>query len=153
MIVVSDTSPITALLTVGKSDIIRTLFGEVLIPPCVQHELLQGHHVLPPWLRTVEVHNADHVRRFLDLLDAGEAEAIVLAEETHADMLLIDERKGRRIAAAEGLHVIGLLGVILLAKRRGIIESAGTLLNRLRREAGMYIAEDILLAALQSVGE
>jgi uncharacterized protein len=153
MIVVSDTSPITALLTIGKTNLIHEIFGEVLIPPSVHRELLRGHMTLPPWLRVVEIRDVSHVRRFLNLLDAGEAEAIVLAEETHADMLLIDERKGRRVATAAGIHVIGLLGVVLLAKKRGLIESAGDLLQRLGREAGMYLANNILRTALESVGE
>lgn len=103
--------------------------------------------------RVVAAQDINHVQRLLHLLDAGEAEAIVLAKEAHADMLLIDERKGRRLAAAEGVHVIGLVGVILLAKRRAVIESAGDLLDRLCREAGMYVAERIVRAALESVGE
>jgi len=63
-----------------------------------------------------------------------EAEAIELARELHADRPLIDERKGRKLAAAEGVAVIGLLGVVLLAKRRQIISSTRALLQRLENE-------------------
>ena len=153
MIVVSDTSPITALLTVGQTDILQALFGKVLIPPSVQRELLATHQSLPPWLGTAGVRDSAHVERLAGMLDFGEAEAIVLAIEAHADVLLIDERRGRRLASAEGVHVIGLLGVILLAKRRGLIGSARDLLSLLRSEAGMYLAEDVLLRAVESVGE
>ncbi|OGA03314.1 MAG: hypothetical protein A3H35_05740 [Betaproteobacteria bacterium RIFCSPLOWO2_02_FULL_62_17] len=87
------------------------------------------------------------------LLTVGEAEAIELARELHADRLLIDERKGRKLAVAEGVAVIGLLGVVLLAKRRQIISSARVLLQRLEDEAGMYLSEEIKNAALLTVGE
>jgi predicted nucleic acid-binding protein len=153
MIVVSDTSPITALLAIGEEDLLHDLFGGVVIPPAVQRELLRGHIALPSWLQVVQVQDSKRVQRLLGSLDAGESEAIVLAGETHADILLIDERKGRRLAVAEGIGVIGLVGVVLLAKKRGRIESAGDLLQRLSHEAGMYLAEGILRTALQSVGE
>ena len=86
-------------------------------------------------------------------MDAGEAEAIELARELHADRLLIDERKGRNLAVKEGVPVIELLGVVLLAKRRGLIPSARALLQRLDRDAGMYLSPEIRDAALESVGE
>jgi len=66
---------------------------------------------------------------------------------------LIDERKGRRLAQQEGVPVIGLVGVMLLAKTNGLIPSARGLLKRLDQEAGMYLAEDIREQALRSVGE
>jgi predicted nucleic acid-binding protein len=65
----------------------------------------------------------------------------------------MDERKGRRLAAQEGVPVIGLLGVVLLARRNQLIPSARALLQRLQQEAGMFLAEDIREAALKTVGE
>jgi len=153
MIIVSDTSPITALLTIGKSELLQTLFQEVVIPPAVHSELLRSHVDLPDWLRVVETRDNKHVRKLLESLDLGESQAIVLAGESHADLLLIDERKGRRIAKEEGLHVIGLVGVILLAKRSGLIDAAGPILNQLISDAGMYLSETLVQAALESVGE
>ena len=153
MIVVSDTSPITALLAIGQQELLHELFKDVIIPPAVHHELLRSHSALPPWLREVGIQDSAHVTRLQESLDLGESEAIVLAEEMHADLLLIDERKGRRVAQSEGVHIIGLLGVVLLAKQRGHIRSAATVIDRLRHEAGIYLAESILRPALESVGE
>ncbi len=153
MIVVSDTSPLTALFTVGAADILPRLFCEVVIPEAVRDELLRGHAALPAWLRVEAVKNSAEVRRFAQSVDAGEAEAIELAKELHAARLLIDERKGRRLAAREGVPVIGLLGVVLLAKRNGLIPSARTLLQKLDRDAGMYLADELREQALKSVGE
>src|SRR5438045_8526961 len=76
---------------------------------------------------------------------------IISSQELHADRLLIDERKGRQLAIQEGIAVIGLLGVVLLAKRRQLVSSARALLQRLEREAGMYLSADIREAVLRSV--
>ena len=153
MIVVSDTSPLTALLTVGEADLLPELFDEVIIPEVVLAELRRSHPLLPKWLRVVGVTDTEQAGRYARIVDAGEAEAIELARELHADRLLIDERKGRRLAVEEGVPVIGLLGVVLLAKRRQIISSARVLLQRLENEAGMYLSEDVRTAALKAVGE
>jgi hypothetical protein len=153
MIVVSDTSPLTALLTVGAADILLKLFSEVIIPERVRDELLRGHPEIPSWLRVAAIANQAQARHYAQMVDAGEAEAIELAKELHADRLLMDERKGRKLAVQEGVRVIGLLGVVVLARREQIIPSARTLIDRLQEEAGMYLAEAIKEAALASVGE
>ena len=124
MIVVSDTSPLTALLTVGEADILYQLFGDVIIPPEVQKKLARSHASMPLWIRVEAVRNQAESARLSQIVDKGEAEAIELAKELHADRLLIDERKGRRLAMQEGVPVIGLLGVVLLAKHRQMIPSA-----------------------------
>jgi uncharacterized protein len=92
-------------------------------------------------------------RLYAQSVDRGEAEAIALAEELHADHLLIDERKGRRLAQQQRVPVVGLLGVVLMAKRVGIIPSARNLLNRLDQEAGVYWADGLKEMALKTVGE
>jgi len=153
MIIVSDTSPLTALLTVGTAELLPLLFGEVIIPEAVRDELLRSHAALPAWLRVEAVKNSAEAARFARLVDAGEAEAIELAKEMRADRLLMDERKGRRLAAQEGIPVIGLLGVVLLAKRNRLIPSARALLQRLEHDAGMYLTDELREKALQSVGE
>ena len=98
MIVVSDTSPLTASLTIGQSELLTKLFGEVVIPSAVKTELLRTHPVLPAWLRVHLLHNSSKANLYAQNVDRGEAEAIALAEELHADHLLIDDRKGRRLA-------------------------------------------------------
>ena len=153
MIVVSDTSPLTALLTVVEAELLPQLFSEVIVPEAVHNELLRHHARLPDWLHVVSVRDTAQAAKYSQLVDKGEAEAIELALELHADRLLIDERKGRKLALQEGVAVIGLLGVVLLAKRKALISSARELIERLDREAGMYLAEDIRDAAFKTVGE
>jgi uncharacterized protein len=147
---VSDTSPLTALLTTNRAEILSRLFGEVVIPEAVRRELLRTHTLLPPWLRVEPVKNLTEAARLARSVDDGEAEAIELARELRADWLLIDERKGRRLAVREGVRVIGLFGVVLSAKRRGIIPSARALLDQLQQQAGMYISEEIKRTGLPS---
>ena len=153
MIVVSDTSPLTALLTVGEAELLPKLFHEVIIPEAVRGELLRSHPSLPGWLCVADVKDTAQAERYAQIVDTGEAEAIELARELRADRLLIDERKGRKLAMAEGVPVIGLLGVVLLAKRRQLIPAARVLLQRLENEAGMYLSEEIKNAALVTVNE
>jgi predicted nucleic acid-binding protein len=153
MIVVSDTSPITALLTVGHAGLLPNLFGEVIIPPAVKKELQRTHSVLPDWLHVQSLQSDARASIYARSVDRGEAEAIALAQELHANHLLIDERKGRRLAQEQGLQVLGLLGVVLLARRMKLIPSARVLLTRLDQEAGIYLADDLKNAALKSVGE
>ena len=85
MIVISDTSPLTALLGVGAADILPQLFNEVIIPEAVRDELRRSHSHLPSWLRVVAVENQVQARQYAQLVDVGEAEAIELAKELHAD--------------------------------------------------------------------
>jgi hypothetical protein len=115
--------------------------------------LLRAHAVLPGWLKVQYVRDGAKVQAYAQKVDLGEAEAIALAEELHADYLLMDERKGRRLAQARHLQVVGLLGVILIAKRRGLIPSARDLLSQLDEKAGVYLSNDLKSTALKSVGE
>ncbi len=153
MIVVSDTSPITALLAVNQAGLLKQLFGEVIIPNAVEAELLRTHPGLPPWLQVRSVQNSAKTVLYARSVDQGEAEAIALAEELHAHHLLIDERKGRRLAQQQGVPVVGLLGVVLLARRANLIPSARKLLEQLDHQAGIYLATELKESALKTVGE
>jgi len=127
MIVVSDTSPFSALLRIGYLHLLAPLYGKVIIPGAVQKELSElanwGYDPEEIFAQSwVEVRACQHDEYYLQLrseLDEGEAEAIALAKTIHADLLLIDELKGRKIAKEEGLKIVGVLGVLLDAKEMG----------------------------------
>lgn len=127
MIVVSDTSPINYLLLIGLIDLLPQLYGRVIIPQAVYAELQNPAAPqpvadwtanLPEW---VEIHTAVNPDPTLSL-GRGEQEAITLALLLKADVLLMDERKGRREAIAKGLAVCGTLSVVDAAAERGLIE-------------------------------
>ena len=143
MIVVSDTSAITALLQIGRCELLPQIYGEIFIPEAVQFELLVMHPVLPPFIRVRTISNRNDYARLNTMVDEGEAEAIVLAKEIHADELLMDEADGRRVAVEEGLHIIGLLGVLLEAKQRGFIPSVRQLTTELEATATFHVSDAI----------
>lgn len=104
-------------------------------------------------MRTQALKSDGKAKAYAQSVDYGEAEAIALAEELHADHILIDERKGRRLARQQGLPVIGLPGVILLSKRAQLIPSARALLDQLGKQAGIYLSDEVKNAALKTLGE
>ena len=116
MIVVSDTSPILNLARIGRLELLVSLYEQVLIPPAVSAELAASRSEAFPaidaasvsWLILSTPADQDRVLELRNDLDAGEAEAIVLAVERNAELLLVDERRGRRIAEALGLRITGL---------------------------------------------
>ena len=153
MLVVSDTSPISALVQIGRVELLTDLFGAVCVPSAVNAELLRFHASLPARVEVREVVDRARVEAFLPRLDLGEAEAIVLAIEVQADHLLIDERRGRLIASQAGVPIIGLIGVVLLAKRRGLIPAAKELIVDLQTTAGFYVDDALVQRTLQAAGE
>lgn len=153
MIVVSDTSAITALLQIGQAELLARVYGDVFVPEAVRDELTRAHAKLPEFIRVVPIVSTADLVRLLTELDEGEAEAIILAKELKADDLLMDEMDGRRIAIREGVHVIGLLGVILEAKGRGFIPAVRPLIEALESRARFYVAESVKKIILTEAGE
>lgn len=161
MIVVSDTSPVLNLARIERLELLVLLYRQVVIPSAVQEELLRSESDLPraidlasqPWLIVATANDQERVRELHERLDLGEAEAIVLAIELGAGLLLMDERRGRRAASAEGLAVTGLLGVIAAAKRAGLIELAKPVLDELIHHARFWIGPDLYTEVLRELGE
>jgi len=159
-VVVSDTSPLRALVHLGHVEWLEVLFGKVLLPPAVAFELRQP----PPTYRPIEVSawaflevlaptNAARVTELRSSLDVGEAEAIALAEEIKADIVLIDETAGREIARSCGFTVLGTLGLLVQAKRSGLNPSVAPLLDRLRSELNFFISDELRRTILRKAGE
>jgi uncharacterized protein len=153
MIVVSDTSVITSLVQVGQADLLQQLHGKVLVPVAVQQELLRTHRVLPMFLEVRAAADRQMVARLAAELDLGEAEAIVLARETQADLLLIDEKLGRRVAVREGLRIAGLLALLVEAKHQRLIISVREIVHQLENEAGFRVSDAVKLESFQQANE
>ena len=150
-VVVSDTSPLHYLILCGAETILPRLFRQVLIPPTVFRELQQPNTPppvrqwaasLPKW---VAVQSPKALNLKLDV-DAGELEAICLAQEIHADAVLMDDRAGRNAAIQCGLAVVGTIGLLEQAAGRGLIELT-PVLARLR-QTNARLDPDLIRSAL-----
>jgi hypothetical protein len=159
--IVSNTSPISNLAKVGQLNLIPQLYGTILIPTAVYEELLDeqaGETVITAvqsavWLETQSVQNQELVSELRNRVNVGEAEAIVLAIEANATRLLIDERLGRKAATNFGLKITGLLGILLIAKRQGLIMSVKPLMDDLVAKANFRISSQLYLEVLNAANE
>lgn len=129
MIVVADTSPINFLVLIGEQDLLAALFGRVIIPQAVFGELAAAAtpSIVRQWLANrpqwIEVRTPTSAPdSALSHLDEGEREAIQLVEELKADLLLVDEKAARRVAAERNLNTSGTLGVLDRAAEKGLVD-------------------------------
>ena len=127
MIIISDTSPIVTLWQLGHLELFHMLYGEVVIPPEVELEIRGEQHpdsaiaifeAVAGWLRVLKPQSIEPILG----LDPGETAAIALAKELNADFLVIDEKTGRKLAAQQGVRIIGTVGVLELAADAGLID-------------------------------
>ena len=159
-VVVSDTSPVRALAHLDCMFWLDEFFGGVVLPPAVAAEL--GHppgRFQPvdvsawPFLSVQTPQNAQGVLDLRSLLDLGESEALVLAEELKADAILIDELVGRQIAMERGFVVVGTLGLLLRAKRQRMCADIRPLLDRLQQEINFFVSPALRKRILEEAGE
>ncbi len=161
MIAVSNSSPLLNLAVIGKLDLLRHVFGAVTIPEAVWRELVLDGAGQPgaaeiekaSWIRRATVRNEHLVRALRQELDAGESEAIALALEVEDALLLMDERLGRETARHLGIRHLGLVGVLVEAKRRRFIDAVRPCLEELRDRAGFRLGENVWSRVLRDAGE
>jgi uncharacterized protein len=161
MIVVSNTSPISNLAALGRLSLLQQLYSNIIIPTAVADEIARVATIYTQaatvptldWIQIQPVMNTAMVQTLLTDLDAGESEAIALAIELKADLLLIDEDLGRKVAAGYRLKLKGLLGVLITAKRRGFIPAVKPLMDDLIIQARFRVSEELYAEVLQAVGE
>ena len=123
------------------------------IPPAVEGELLAWHLAIPSFITVVRPRDQEAVARLAAELDSGEAEAIILASELDADLLLVDERKGRLAANRFGLRSTGLLGVLLEAKKADLLDCLSPILDDLTDRAGFRVSAAVKAEFLKLAGE
>lgn len=158
-VVVSDTSPLRALDYLGQLDLLPALFDEVVVPPAVERELSQPRsrfraldvHALP-YARVQGPADSAAVARLIPALQSGEAEAIVLAQELSAE-LLIDETAGRAEATRRGLRVVGVIGLLTRAKQRGMLPAVVPLVEQLQSGLGFFVSAKLLDDVRRLTGE
>ncbi|MGB7769318.1 MAG: DUF3368 domain-containing protein [Verrucomicrobiia bacterium] len=161
MIVVADTSVLINLCRVGQGGLFKKLFHEVVIPPEVAAEFIRlagctsrfAGLKVPAGIKQQSPTNL--LAAVIDApgLDSGEAAALSLAVEIHADAVLIDERRGYEVAVQLGLRTLGILGILLRAKSAGCIPAVKPVLDALRQDAGFWLSEALRKQVLTAAGE
>ena len=151
MIVVADSSPLIAMGRIGQLEILHAVLGQLLVPDAVWQEVVAAASRKPgsseiagaSWIERRTVSDSALVNLLKHDLGPGEAEAIVLARETGADFVLMDERLGRSAAQNLGLKVVGLIGVLIEARKQGLLPDAVETMERLSNEAGFWISAEL----------
>ncbi len=163
--VVSESSPLIAFALIDRFPVLRALFPVLWIPDAVYEEVvLASGGVANPgagpveeavhsgWMQRLTVHDQDAVQREMGRLHRGEVEVVLGALEYRIPAVLLDDRYARRLAATYGLEYTGTVGLLLLAKRRGMIDAVRPLLTHLRRE-GFRMSASLFQDVLQSAQE
>lgn len=164
MIVVSDTSPITNLAAISQLDLLQELYTRIIIPVAVYDEMVNVGKPVPgaievqtlSWIQTQAVADRQRVitiQESEENIDLGEAEAIALALDLKADLLLMDERRGRLVATSYGLQVTGLLGVLVQAKQNNLIKIVKPLVDQLIEQADFRVSSQLYSAILEIANE
>ncbi len=156
--VVSDTTPIISLLKLNRLDLLKQLYEQIYIPNAVYKEIEAGKTkpyykdlAKISWINILKINDKNSLKYFLDL-DLGEAEAIVLATELNADLIIIDEKLGRFHAKLASLKLTGTIGILLKAKANGLITELKPLLNQLIKN-NVWISKNLKNLILQKAGE
>lgn len=141
MIVISDTTPLISLMKIESLDILEKMYKEIIVPKAVYDELIinMDYQSEIDIIQKCTFLQTKIVKENLSVsllqkqlkLDLGESEAIVLANSIDADLIIIDERKARRIAKDIGLNVTGTLGILVEAKQHGLVKELKPLLDKL----------------------
>jgi len=149
--VVDNSTPIIALRGIDRLDVLRTLYGNIVIPEAVRDELvvkdaqaLAGTN----WIKVKPITNIAAKETFITSLHDGEVEVMILAKELNADLVVIDDGLARRHAMYQGLTITGTIGVLIRAKKEGVIDSLRSVLDELI-EFGFYVSEAVINEALR----
>jgi predicted nucleic acid-binding protein len=160
VIIVSNTTPMSELAKVGQLNLLKKLFGRIIIPEEVYHEVTTGKHPAASAVLSanwIDVFTIQYPEQLLQLqvdykLDLGEAATIILAEELNANRVLIDEKLGRKVAQLRNLPVTGTIGLLLIAKNRGIIREIKPILDQFLSQ-GKRISTILYQEVLDIAGE
>ena len=159
MIIISDTTPIISLIKINRLDLLEKLFVEVLIPNAVFKELTTNTLFTneaeivkkSSFLKVSSVQNQKSLQllQAVSGLDDGESEAIILADELKSNILLMDERKGRKVAQKLGIKITGTIGILIQAYNEGMISDVEvkSYLNQLKN-TNIRLSDSLIQQAL-----
>jgi uncharacterized protein len=158
--VVCDSTVLIGLAKIGKIDLLKQIYREVYIPEAVFSEVVSKGKGRPgvkeisnaEWIQKEIIDDKRTVEMFVAEIGQGEAEVLVLGKELNADWLIIDDERARAAAASAGFNIIGLAGILLLAKQLKLIPSVKPLLDDLKNK-NFRLGEKIYKAVIKKAGE
>ena len=160
MIVVSDSTILIGLSKIGKLDLLKEIFSKVFIPEEVFKEVVErgkkkpGYKVIKEAARidTKPIKDKTQVNLLMASLEKGEAEVLALSKEIKADLILLDEEKARKSAVIAGFEIMGLLGLLVVAKNLGLLKEIRSSIEDLKRKR-FRISDKIVEEALKKAYE
>ena len=161
MLTISDASPLIALSRINQLHLLKHLFGNVIVPKGVFYELTEkgqdkaGQEQIrnASWIKSQEVRDKDFVEKLMmEGLSEVDASVIALAVERKADIVIVDDKVVREAAKKEGLTITGTIGIIIQAKKLGLIESVKEALDDLKQN-GFWIKKKRYQEALREAKE
>jgi predicted nucleic acid-binding protein len=160
MKIVSDSTVLIGLAKIKKTDLLRDIFHKIYIPEAVFREVAEEGNRRAgaksvreaTWIVKKTIADYTQVNLLMTVLEKGEAEVLVLAKEMQADLVLLDEEKARKSAVRAGFNVMGLIGILIVAKRLGFIRDIRTSIETLQKEK-FRLSEKIMNMALKQAGE
>jgi len=147
--VVSNTTPFISLLKISKIELLRDIYGRIIIPKGVFEEIERGNNKTfyadlskMGWIDIRKIKDKSPLK-YLHDLDNGEAEVLVLANEIKADIVIIDEKLGREYAAHFNLNITGTIGILLKAKKLKLIKEIKPVLSEMT-EKGIWLNNSLI---------
>ena len=158
--IVCNATPLIAFARIERLDLLHEIAGNIVIPDEVAKEIRNHrntafgavHLERETWISVEAVQSSAQTQLLLPVLDRGEAEVIALALERQAELVLMDELTGRKVAQSLNLTVTGTVGILIRAKQKGRIPAVGPLLEKMRH-CGIRYSERFMQAVLQQIGE
>lgn len=156
--IVSNTTPLISLMKISQLEILEEIYSEIIISEAVYEEIEAGRHKefyrdlsKIKWIKIKSIKDKLSVNYFLDL-DAGEAETIILASEIGADLIILDEKLGRFHAKNSGMKVTGTIGILVKAKKMGLVPKLKPLLKQLT-EKNVWLSDKLISQVCKTVDE
>ena len=157
--VIVNSTPLIILCSIGYFDILRSLYQEIVIPDAVYQEVTAKEDsacmqmkAAGSWVQVKQIQDHMEKKMYRAKLHEGEVEVMILAQELNADLVIIDDDAAKKTAKYLGLTVTGTLGVLLKAKKQGIIQKLHPLLIKMKQN-GFYMDSALENMVLKQAGE
>lgn len=148
-VIISDTSCLVLLTKIGELQLLKSLFGEIIITSVIATEYGE---VLPDWIIVKDAENENYASLLSVTVDLGEASAIALAVENKTSLLILDDNKARILAGSLGLKYTGTLGILIDAKKQGHLQSIKPALEKVKK-TDFRLTEELIKKAMTLAGE